>query len=267
MFVKILRWWRVIATGSAFLLFGIGGLLAAVVFPIMNQLPGSSFKREARVQWVVHRLFRGFVQYMRAVGILHVNTVDAHLLHSSASQLLVANHPTLLDVVMLGALVPQLDCVVKQAAWSNPFMRGAVIAAGYIPNDASEALIDECAARLRDGRSLLIFPEGTRSPKGGLGALRRGASHMAIRSQRPLRPVFIGCDPPTLMKGQPWYDVPSRPMRYTIEVGPAIDPRPFADGRGRGAAARELNAALRDFYEERLQNHARRHRAAGFGRE
>ena len=58
------------------------------------------------------------------------------------------------------------------------------------------------------------------------------------------------------MSGQPWYDVPSRPMRYRIEVGSAIDPRPFADGKARGAAARELMAALRDFYEERLQNHA-----------
>ncbi len=254
MFSKLFRCWRVVATGSAFALFGIGGLLAAVVFPMMNRLPGSRFIREARVQRVVHWLFRRFVQYMRAVGILHVEVVDAHLLQSPGGQLLVANHPTLLDVVMLGALVPQLDCVVKRASWSNPFMRGPIVAAGYIPNDPGEALVDQCAERLRDGRSLLIFPEGTRSPKGGLGPLRRGAAHMALRSQRPLRPVFIGCDPPALMSGQPWYDVPSRPMRYTIEVGPAIDLRPFTDEKARGAAARELIAAVRDFYEERLQN-------------
>jgi 1-acyl-sn-glycerol-3-phosphate acyltransferase len=256
MFARILWWWRVIATGSAFGLFGIGGLIAAVVFPIMHQLPGSIFQREVRVQRVVHWLFRGFVRYMRVVGILQLQTIDAHLLRSSGGQLLVANHPTLLDVVMLGSLVPQLDCVVKRAAWSNPFMRGVVAAAGYIPNDANKSLIDQCAARLRDGRSLLIFPEGTRSPKGGLGPLRRGASHMAIRSQRPLRPVFIGCDPPSLMRGQPWYDVPTRPMRYTIEVGPAIFPPPPSDQRPRGAAARELSATLNGFYEERLQDHA-----------
>jgi 1-acyl-sn-glycerol-3-phosphate acyltransferase len=251
---ELFRWWRVIATGSAFALFGIGGLLAAIVFPLMNRLPGSRFVRERRVQHIVHWLFRGFVQYMRVVGILHIDSHDVHLLESSGGQLLVANHPTLLDVVMLGALVPQLDCVVKRTAWSNPFMRGPIVAAGYIPNDPGETLIEQCAERLREGRSLLIFPEGTRSPKGRLGSLRRGAAHMALRSQRPLCPVFIRCDPPALMSGQPWYDVPSKPMRYTIEVGPAIDPRLFIDGRARGVAARELTAALRDFYEERMQN-------------
>ncbi|MGE4607075.1 MAG: lysophospholipid acyltransferase family protein [Myxococcota bacterium] len=254
MFAKLFRWWRIVATGSAFTLFGIGGLLAAIVFPIMNQLPGSRLVREARVQRVVHWLFRGFVQYMRAVGILDVEIVDAHLLKSSGGQLLVANHPTLLDVVMVGALVPQLDCVVKREAWSNPFIRGPIVAAGYIPNDPSEGVLDQCAERLRNGRSLLIFPEGTRSPKGGLGSLRRGAAHMALRSQRPLRPIFIGCDPPTLMSGQPWYEVPPTPMRYTIEVGPAIDPPPVGAGKSRGALARQLTDRVRDFYEERLQN-------------
>lgn len=151
MFSKLFRCWRVVATGSAFALFGIGGLLAAVVFPMMNRLPGSRFIREARVQRVVHWLFRRFVQYMRAVGILHVEVVDAHLLQSPGGQLLVANHPTLLDVVMLGALVPQLDCVVKRASWSNPFMRGPIVAAGYIPNDPGEALVDQCAERLPQG--------------------------------------------------------------------------------------------------------------------
>lgn len=256
MFEKLFRWWRVIATGSAFSLFGIGGLLAAVVFPIMNRLPGTQLAREARVQRVVHWSFRGFVLYMRAVGVLDVEVIGAHRLQSAEGRLLVANHPTLLDVVMLGALLPQLDCVVKRAAWSNPFMRGAVVAAGYIPNDPSEELVDQCAARLREGRWLLIFPEGTRSPKGGLGPLRRGAAHMALRSQCKLRPVFIGCDPPALMRGRPWYDVPSRPMRYTIEIGPPIDIPQLQDGRARGAAARKLNSVLRAFYEERLPDPA-----------
>ncbi len=254
MFAKLFRWWRVVATGSAFALFGIGGLITAPLLPILNQLPGSQLAREARVQRVIHWLFRAFVQYMRAVGILSVEVVDAQRLKSAGGQVLVANHPTLLDVVMMGALVPQLDCVVKRAAWSNPFMRGVISAAGYIPNDASETLIEQCAMRLRDERSLLIFPEGTRSPKGRLGPLHRGAAHMALSSQRPLRPVFIGCDPPALMSGQPWYDVPSRPMRYTIEVGEAIDPPSLEGGKARGAIARQLTGRLRDFYMERLQD-------------
>lgn len=255
---RVFRWWRIAATGSSFALFGLGGLLAALVFPVLNAFPGSALERESRIQYVVHGLFRAFVGYMRAVGVLTVEVIGAERLRGSGGQLLVANHPTLLDVVMMGSLVPQLDCVVKREAWSNPFMRAPVVAAGYIPNEAGEELIHLCAERLVQERSLLIFPEGTRSPKGGLGPLRRGAAHMALHSGRPLVPVFIGCDPPALMRGQPWYDVPARPMHYTIEIGDRIEVPAPSEARRRGLLARQISASLRDFYEKRLSGGIRR---------
>jgi len=154
----------------------------------------------------------------------------------------------------MGSLMPQLDCVVKREAWSNPFMRGVVEAAGYIPNDAGEQLVDRCVERIEQGGSLLIFPEGTRSPEGELGPFQRGAAHTALRSGRPLLPVSIRCDPPTLMRGQKWYDVPPRRMQFSIEVGEPIAPPRLTDEAPRGLAARRMTAELRDFFAKRLQN-------------
>lgn len=247
---RIFRWWRVLATGSSFALFGLAGLVVALALPVLDRLPGTKLERESRAQRLIHRMFRAFVGYMRAVGILDVTVHGAERLRAPGGLLLAANHPTLLDVVMMGALMPQLDCVVKKEAWSNPFMRGPIVAAGYIPNEAGDELIDLCAERAARGRCVLIFPEGTRSPKGALGPLRRGAAHMALRSGRPLVPVFIGCDPPSLMRGQSWYDVPVRPMQYTIEIGDRIEVAPTPQRRG--AAARQLTASLREFYEKRM---------------
>ena len=250
----IKRAWRIVATGSAFAFFGVGGIaLTVFAFPILRRLPGGSLERERRVQRLLHRCFRAFMAYMHLVGLSEIHVRGVERLLDSGPHLLVANHPTLLDVVVMGSLIPQLNCVVKPATWSNPFMRGAVAAAGYIPNDSGAQLVDRCIERIEQGDSLLIFPEGTRSPKGGLGSFQRGAAHTALRSGQPLLPVWIRCDPPTLMRGQKWFDVPLRRMRFSIEVGEPIAPPILAAGEPRGVAARRMTAELRDFFSKRLQ--------------
>ncbi len=250
----IKRLWRIVATGSAFALFGIAGLVLAVsAFPIMRRLSGSPRERERRVQLLIHRCFRAFMAYMHFVGLSEIRVLGVDRLRESGPQLLVANHPTLLDVVVIISLMPQLDCAVKREAWSNPFMRSVVAAAGYIPNDSGEQLVDRCVERIQRGGSLLIFPEGTRSPKGGLGPFQRGAAHMSLRSGRPLLPVSIRCDPPTLMRGQKWYDVPPRRVQFSIEIGEPIALPKLGEGEPRGVAARRLTAEMRDFFAKRLQ--------------
>jgi hypothetical protein len=93
-----------------------------------------------------------------------------------------ANHPTLIDVVFLISLLPNADCVVKRVA-CNPFMRGPVRAAGYISNDDGAGLVDDCIAAVRAGGSLVIFPEGTRSVPGQPPRLQRGAANIAVRGR------------------------------------------------------------------------------------
>jgi 1-acyl-sn-glycerol-3-phosphate acyltransferase len=249
---------RVLGTGSAFALFGVLGiLLTALVFPVVRRLPGPSGQRETRSQRVVHYTFRAFVAYMRAIGLVDLQVRGRERLGAPGGRIVVANHPTLLDVVMLGSLLPQLDCVVKSEAWSNPFLRGVVSAAGYIPNDAPEVLVDRCAARLSEGRVLLLFPEGTRSPAEGLGPLKRGAAHAALQSGSELLPVLIRCEPRSLMRDQPWYRVPEGRMHFTIDVGQPMRPDELlGEDEPRGAAARRVTAELRDFYMKRLQTRA-----------
>src|SRR3546814_3230568 len=55
-------------------------------------------------------------------------------------------------------MLPEALCVVKKAAWSNPFMAGIMWATGYIPNDDPNVLIAECVKTLQDGRRLVVFP-------------------------------------------------------------------------------------------------------------
>lgn len=248
------RYWRAFRTGLAFAVFGVGALVVTFgLIPLIRlTLRGREHPR-ARVQRLVHRAFRLFEWFMSVLGLIRVSRVGFDRLPPDGPRLIIANHPTLIDVVLLVATLPQADCVVKKAASRNPYLRGVVAAAGYIPNDEGEALVEACVARLREGRTLLLFPEGTRSPMGRLGPLHRGAAHIGIRSGLPLIPIVIRCSPPTLMKGQRWYDVPDRRVTLTLEVegpiGPAADPVPEDSGP---LAARRLTTAIQRLYEDRI---------------
>jgi 1-acyl-sn-glycerol-3-phosphate acyltransferase len=245
-----------VGTGLSFAVFGLAGLaLGAIVFPAMRLAVRDPAAREQRCQRLVQRCFALFVRLMVGLGVLVVDVRDGEKL-AEPGQLVVANHPTLIDVVVLVSLMPQADCVVKREAWSNPFMRGVLRATGYLPNDGGDALVEACAERLRAGRSLVLFPEGTRSPEGSLGPFRRGFAHVALASGAPLRTVVIRCDPPTLMRGQPWYDVPERRVHLSVHCGGMVDARELAgDAPTRGAAARRVATGLRDFYAKTMQNH------------
>jgi 1-acyl-sn-glycerol-3-phosphate acyltransferase len=162
-------------------------------------------------------------------------------------QLIVANHPSLLDVVFLISLIPEVDCVVKRAIFTNRFMKYPARWAGYIAERSAEELIDDCAATIRAGRSLLIFPEGTRTVPGQPISMRRGAAQMALAARCPLRPVVLSVHPPTLTKGEPWYRVPPRPFHVRIEVGEPIPIEPYLPLEP-SVAARHLTRDLEAYF-------------------
>jgi 1-acyl-sn-glycerol-3-phosphate acyltransferase len=145
--------------------------------------------------------------------------------------------------------MPQADCVVKREAWSNPFFRPVVRICGYIPNDGGEAVIEECAQRLRRGRSLILFPEGSRSPRAGLGPFQRGVAYIALASGCPITPVWIECQPPALKKGQPWYALPNERLRFSLTVGSPVFARDWLDeDLPRVLAARRVTSGLRTLF-------------------
>src|ERR1022692_977693 len=93
---------------------------------------------------------------------------DEKTLIGSGPGLVIGNHPTLLDVVVLISRLPQADCIVKKELWNNMFLRGIVTRAGYLPNDDGPGLVAAALERVKKGRRVVIFPEGTRSLPEGL---------------------------------------------------------------------------------------------------
>lgn len=250
---RIERLVRTLGVGFLFAVFGIGAwFLATAVLPLIVRRHERGAARELFAQRLLHRSFGLFIRLGSVLRVISLTAHGAERLRGGAT-LVVANHPTLLDVVFLISCMPQADCVVKREAWRNPFFRGIVTAAGYIPNDEGEAIVSECVARLRSGRSVILFPEGSRSPRGGLGPFKRGAAYVAQASGAPITPVVIESDPPALMKGQAWYALPNRKLTFSLAVGEPLHAGDLlSEQYPRAIAARRITEKLRSHFEARL---------------
>lgn len=253
--------WRLFATGLAFTLFGLGGLaLRLIVFPLLRLRGGSADERQQRARVAIAWTFRYFVRFMVFVGILTIDFRGAERL-GRPGQMIIANHPSLLDVVFLVGHVAKTNCVVKHALVSNVFTRGPILAAGYISNNESLDMLDQAAQVLRDGQALIVFPEGGRTPRDSMPRFHRGACAIALRGASVITPVVIRMNPRSLTKGEPWYRIPHRRMHYTIHVGPDIDPFQWRSQAPLPIAGRRLNEHLHAYFDTELTHHDNKHSA------
>ena len=211
--------WRLFATGFSFSVFGLGGLVMGLfLFPMMFVLIRDPGARQTAARNLIGFAFRAFIWLMKSMGVLSYQIQGASNACSSSSPLIIANHPTLIDVVFLVSLFPQVDCVIKEAVTKNPFMRSTVAAANYISNSETQELLDSCVRRLGSGSSLLLFPEGTRSRGNQPLEFKLGAAAVAVDSDAEILPVVIKCTPPTLAKHEPWYKIPPTRPFFSIQI-------------------------------------------------
>lgn len=248
------RFYRLLGTGLCFAVFGVGGLvLALVVFPVIWVISPNAEQRTRRSRATVSNSFRAFLWMMRSLRLFDFDVDPAchAACRSDSGLIVVANHPTLIDVVQLLAVIPHGNCIVKKALWRNIFLGLVVRATNYIPNDRSEQLVDACADVLDRGETLVIFPEATRSVPGQPMRLRRGAARVALAARVPMQMIHISCSPSTLTKAERWFDIPRRRPCLRMSVGDRLDIGAFArDGEEPGMAARRLNELLLDRFEQ-----------------
>jgi 1-acyl-sn-glycerol-3-phosphate acyltransferase len=105
---------------------------------------------------------------------------------------------------------------------------------------------------LRQGQTLIVFPEGTRTTPGQSPVFHRGASAIALRGARVITPVYISVEPSTLTKAEPWYSIPHRRMHVCLRVGTDIDPAGFNADAPLPIASRRLNQHLHTLYLKEL---------------
>lgn len=208
---------------GSLLLFGVGGLGLSLLGLLASPLP-STERTELFFQHLIHRHLAFFHWWCSFVGLVHVRYHGFNPPPRGAL-VLVANHPTLIDITCLLARMPEAVCIFKPSIRRNPVLGAAARRAGYLGSDGGHDLVRSAAVKVAAGHPLVVFPEGTRTPRGvELGPFKPGFVLIARRARVPIQLVRISTDSDAATKGRAWWRLPKFPAHVDVTAGPLIPP-------------------------------------------
>jgi len=228
------NWFKGISQTAAFFLayfiFATIGIAVSVMCAVAALLfHGVGARRFG--QEFIRGLFVFFVGYLRACGLMELDAKELSVLRGSRGLVVIANHPSLLDAVLLISQLPRAVCLMKGSLARNIVLSGTARLAGYIRNESGPGLIRKCEERLKEGANLLVFPEGTRTVNGTLHPFKMGFALIATMSGAPVQTVIITAESNYLGKGRPLFKKPALPVRYSFRLGKRFQPTPEMDAK------------------------------------
>lgn len=258
-----MRWHRVregvggqLALFAGLLLLGL--LLAGASFgwiPILYVVGGPLRRQRTRV--FITKLFRCYLDILSAVGLMHVELNALDPLPGQGAMLIAANHPSLLDAIMIISRLPNATCIMKASLLRNPLLGFGARVAGYIRNDSTRSLVRHAVHDLSRGSQLVIFPEGTRTAQAPINPLKGAFATIAERAGVPIQLVLIESNSRFLGKGWPLWRRPEFPLRYSVTLVERLDPGP-----GRDQLVVQSDVALRRALKDNQATVGRCHSAA-----
>lgn len=238
---------RICLVGILFTLFGLFCLIGNLIFLPIVLFGLQRFKAvECFARTLVYHSWGIFLKIAQYLGCLHYEFKNVSQ-HITPHRLIIANHPSLLDVVLLLSHIKGLNCVVKKDLKHNIFLAPAIIASNYISNESEEAMLKTCQNTLLEGKSLLIFPEGTRTKDKII--FHKIASYLAINNAKSLECIFISVFPRALQKGRKWFDTPQTRINFSLESKEILDINSFYKDKANPIRVRLLHKKLQENYE------------------
>ena len=218
-------WWPLawLALQAQLILLGLMSLLwnlpALLLYPL---LPRATGRRIGRA--MIAYGYRTFWRMAACSRMIHLDADALDPLRDERGLIVVANHPSMLDAVMLVSRLPSSACIMKASLLRNPFLGPGARLARYIHNDSTYGMA-QCAVRdLQDGGQLIMFPEGTRTTQTPHNPLQATFAMIAKRAKVPVQVVFIDTVSPYLGKGWPLWRLPPLPIRFSVRLGPRFAP-------------------------------------------
>ena len=200
-------------------------LVSLLLYPFLTRAQGVVVGRAA-----ISSVYRGFWTTAKWLGLMRIDDTALDVLDREGGLIIAANHPSMLDALLVIARVPRGICIMRSSLMHNPFLGAGARLARYIRNDPPRGMIRSCVANLRAGGQLVLFPEGTRTVQAPINPFRPGITLIAQMAQVPIQTVIIEADTPYLGKGWPIWRAPEFPVRIRMRLGQRFAPE--ADHQG-----------------------------------
>ena len=168
--------------------------------------------------------FRIYLGFLSLVCACRFDLSALDQLGDEGPLILAANHPSLLDAVMIVSRLPNAVCVMKASIMDNLLFGAAARLSRYIRNDAALKMILDSREELRRGAQLVIFPEGTRTRNFPLEPCQPTVGLIARSSGIPVQTLVIEFSSPYLGKTWPLFKRPQLPLFFRIRLGERLAP-------------------------------------------
>ena len=216
--------YRWIALQAMLLLLGLASLgwnlVALLLYPLLSRERGRRLGRAA-----IARGYQWFWNVAERAGMMRLHSQALEALRDEPGLIVVANHPSMLDALMLVGRLPRSACVMKASLMRNPLLGPGARLARYIRNDTGHAMVRAAVEDLREGGQLVMFPEGTRTTRPPINPFRPGVTLIAKLARAPIQAVFIDTDSPYLGKGWPLWRLPPLPIVFSVRLGERFAPQ------------------------------------------
>jgi 1-acyl-sn-glycerol-3-phosphate acyltransferase len=204
----------------------VWNLAALVLHPLLPRERGLAVGRAG-----ISRGYALFWAVANRTGLLKMDASALDPLRDARGLIVVANHPSMLDALMLVARLPRSACVMKASLAHNPFLGPGARLARYIRNDSALGMVRMAVADLKAGGQLVLFPEGTRTTDAPVNSFRPGFTLIAKLARTPIQTVIIDTESPYLRKGWPLWRLPPLPIEFTVRMGRRFEPAQDADAQ------------------------------------
>jgi 1-acyl-sn-glycerol-3-phosphate acyltransferase len=203
---------------------GLMSLAWNLLAPLLSLLlPRASAGRVGRAG--VSYIYRCCWTSAEMLGLMEIDSSELDALRREPGGLIVAaNHPTMLDALLVVARLPRGVCVMKAELMHNIFLAGGARLARYIKNDVGRGMVRDAVETLREGNQLVLFPEGTRTVVAPVNAFKPGITLISHLARVPIQTVVIESFSPYLTKGWPLLKAPPVPVRVRLRLGRRFAP-------------------------------------------
>lgn|SRR5574340_606686 len=197
--------------GMAALMFTVAG---ALLYPLLPRRRGARLGRS-----IMTFLCRSYIGLIGSSGIVKCDLSALDALSGDEVIVIAPNHPSLIDVILVGSRLSNIVCIMKADIQDNILFGGGARLAGYIRNDSTGNMVRQSVSELKQGCQLLIFPEGTRTVNQPVNEFKSAFALIARKAGVPVQTVFIEANTPFLGKGWPLLKKPQFPLRYRVSLG------------------------------------------------
>ena len=206
-----------------FMLLGVICLsVTLMALPLRIVLPRLLHKPAGRR--LIAAVFTLYLRLLSLMGACRFDLSELDALKDGPAMIVAPNHPSLLDAVIILSRLPNAACIMKAELVNSLFFGAGSRLAGYIPNMPIRTMVQLAVADLREGKPLLLFPEGTRTSRFPIGPLQATVGLIAKHAGVPVQTVFIETNSGFLGKGWSLLWTPKMPVIYRVRLGKRFDP-------------------------------------------